>query len=274
MAIPVTGSPERIDYEQIELLPGVMRVVRVGKPYKLVAREFKPDDTVIKLNGLTIGGDELVVMAGPCAVESREQLLEIAHAVKEAGASVLRGGRLSPKHRGIQLPGIGGERAGNSGTTMRLLSGLLAGQPFFSILTGDASLRQRPMKRVLEPLQQMGAHISGRDHDRFAPLAFQGGPLKPIDNTMKVGSAQVKSAILLVAFYAEGQTVIREPASSREHTERMLRYMDKDLQTTNLEIFIKGGGQLQAGLIAILAISHLRPIWGGRDYGQKVKAQV
>jgi len=141
--------------------------------------------------------------------------------------------------------------AGNSGTTMRLLSGLLAGQPFFSILTGDVSLRQRPMKRILQPLQQMGARVYGRDQDRFAPLAIRGGPLKPIDHTMKVASAQVKSAIMLAALYAQGQTVIREPASSRDHTERMLRYLGKDLQTTNLEICIKGGGQLQAGLITI-----------------------
>jgi 3-deoxy-7-phosphoheptulonate synthase len=106
-AIPVTGNTEMIDPQQIELMPGVMRVVRVGKPYKLVAREFKQEDTVINLNGLTIGGEELVVMAGPCAVESKGQLLEIAHAVKEAGAVILRGGAFKPRTSPYSFQGLG-----------------------------------------------------------------------------------------------------------------------------------------------------------------------
>ncbi len=107
MAIPVTGKTESIDPVQVELLPGVMKVVRVGKPYKLVAREFQPEDTVINLNGTTIGGEQLVVMAGPCAVESRQQLLEIAHAVKEGGASVLRGGAFKPRTSPYSFQGMG-----------------------------------------------------------------------------------------------------------------------------------------------------------------------
>jgi 3-deoxy-7-phosphoheptulonate synthase len=106
-AIPVTGNTEMIDPKQIESMPGVMKVVRVGKPYKLVAREFKPEDTVIQLDGLAVGGDELVVMAGPCAVESREQLLEIAHAVKQAGASILRGGAFKPRTSPYSFQGLG-----------------------------------------------------------------------------------------------------------------------------------------------------------------------
>jgi 3-deoxy-7-phosphoheptulonate synthase len=109
MAIPVTGKTESIDTVKIEALPGVMKVVRVGKPYKLVAREFQPEDTVINLNGIAIGGEELVVMAGPCAVESRELLLEIAHAVKECGASVLRGGAFKPRTSPYSFQGLGEE---------------------------------------------------------------------------------------------------------------------------------------------------------------------
>jgi len=109
MAIPVTGKTESIDPVKIEMLPGVMKVVRVGKPYKLVAREFQPEDTVINLNGATIGGEDLVVMAGPCAVESRERLLEIAHAVKEGGATVLRGGAFKPRTSPYSFQGLGEE---------------------------------------------------------------------------------------------------------------------------------------------------------------------
>ncbi len=113
----------------------------------------------------------------------------------------------------------------NSGTTMRLLSGLLAGQPFFSVLTGDASLRSRPMGRIVEPLRQMGAHIDGRDGDGKAPLAIRGGALRGLRYRPSVASAQVKSALLLAGLYAEGETVVEETAPTRDHTERMLEAM-------------------------------------------------
>jgi 3-phosphoshikimate 1-carboxyvinyltransferase len=120
--------------------------------------------------------------------------------------------------------------AGNSGTTMRLLCGLLAAQPFLSVITGDASLRTRPMARIVEPLRQMGAAIDGRDAARFAPLAVRGGPLRGISYQMAAASAQVKSAILLAGLYAEGETSVEEPAPTRDHTERMLREMGADVE--------------------------------------------
>jgi len=113
----------------------------------------------------------------------------------------------------------------NSGTTMRLLAGLLAAQPFFSVLSGDASLRSRPMGRVVDPLRQMGAKISGRDGDLLAPLAIKGGALRAIHYRMPVASAQVKSALLLAGLYAEGETTVEEPGPTRDHTERMLKAM-------------------------------------------------
>ena len=109
-----------------------------------------------------------------------------------------------------------------SGTTIRLLAGLLAGQPFTSVLTGTDPLRRRPMGRVAEPLRQMGATILGRDGGRLAPLTIRGGNLRGIDYAMPVASAQVKSAILLAGLFAEGETVVHEPGPSRDHTERML----------------------------------------------------
>ena len=111
---------------------------------------------------------------------------------------------------------------GNSGTTTRLLSGLLSAQPFFSVLSGDPSLNSRPMKRVIEPLRAMGARISGRDNHSRAPLAICGRRLRGRDHLLPVASAQVKSALLLAGLYADGVTSVAEPALSRDHTERML----------------------------------------------------
>ena len=112
--------------------------------------------------------------------------------------------------------------AGNSGTTIRLLAGVLAGAPFFATITGDASLRGRPMRRVVDPLTAMGARIWGRADARFAPLAFRGGAVTPLAYESPVASAQVKSAVLLAGLFADGETSVTEPARSRDHTERML----------------------------------------------------
>lgn len=114
---------------------------------------------------------------------------------------------------------------GNSGTTMRLLAGLLAGHPILSILTGDDSLRSRPMARIIAPLRRMNAHILGRRGDTLAPLVIKGGNLKAMDFASPVASAQVKSAVLLAGLYAEGETSVVEPARSRDHSERMLAAM-------------------------------------------------
>jgi len=117
----------------------------------------------------------------------------------------------------------------NSGTTVRLMAGLLAAQPFFSVLTGDASLRSRPMARVIDPLRMMGARIAGRDGNRLAPLAISGDSLHGIRYQMPVASGQVKSAVLLAGLYADGETIVEEPGPTRDHTERMLRAMGADV---------------------------------------------
>ena len=118
----------------------------------------------------------------------------------------------------------------NSGTTARLTTGLLAGQPFFSVLTGSPQLRKRPMGRVTEPLGRMGARIFGRDQGRLLPLALVGSPLQGIEYHLPVASAQVKSAILLAGLYARGLTVIKEPGPARDHTERMLVSMGAPIE--------------------------------------------
>jgi 3-phosphoshikimate 1-carboxyvinyltransferase len=126
--------------------------------------------------------------------------------------------------------------AGNSGTSLRLLGGLVAGQSFLSVLTGDASLRSRPMGRIVQPLQMMGARISGRNGDTLAPLAISGGDLKGIEYTMPVASAQVKSSLLLAGLSASGPTVLHQPALSRDHTERMLRAMGATVEEDGLTL--------------------------------------
>ncbi|GMT46515.1 MAG: 3-phosphoshikimate 1-carboxyvinyltransferase [bacterium] len=135
---------------------------------------------------------------------------------------------------------------GNSGTTMRLLAGLLSGQPFFSVLTGDGSLRQRPMKRIIEPLRMMGARMYGRAGDTLAPIAVKGGGLRGIHFKSPVASAQVKSAVLLAALYAAGETVVEEPRKSRDHTERMLPAIGAALRVEGLRIIVSGGNELRS----------------------------
>ena len=133
---------------------------------------------------------------------------------------------------------------GNSGTTARLLAGLLTGQNFHAVLTGDDSIRRRPMLRVVQPLREMGARIFGRENGRFAPLSIIGSDLNPISYSLPVASAQVKSAILLAGLYASGTTEVREPSPTRDHTERMLRLMGKEVETTDGLITMSGGGEL------------------------------
>ncbi len=120
---------------------------------------------------------------------------------------------------------------GNSGTTMRLMTGILAAQPFFSVLTGDQYLRKRPMGRVIDPLGQMGAKILGRAGHKKAPLAIAGGNLRPTEYSSPVASAQVKSALLLAGMQIEGTTTVYEPHLSRDHSERMLRYFGAEVDS-------------------------------------------
>jgi len=131
--------------------------------------------------------------------------------------------------------------AGNSGTTMRLLAGLLSGQPFFSVITGDRSLCGRPMRRIIDPLGRMGAQINARNNGAEPPLAITGGSLTPIEYTMPVASAQVKSAILIAGLLCEGATTVVEKTPSRDHTERMLRYLDAGIAVDDGSITVSGG---------------------------------
>lgn len=140
---------------------------------------------------------------------------------------------------------------GNSGTTTRLMLGLLAGSNVHAVLNGDASIGKRPMKRVINPLRDMDAHITGRADGQYTPLAVQGKTLTPIDYKMPVASAQVKSAILLAALNADGTTIVREEEPSRDHTERMLRQFGADITSEDGVITFKGGQKLSATHVSV-----------------------
>ena len=152
--------------------------------------------------------------------------------------------------RGLSAP-VAVLDVGNSGTTMRLMSGILAAQPFDCEMTGDASICKRPMGRVITPLTQMGADIRGKENENTAPLLVHGQPLHGIAYDMPVASAQVKSAILLAGLYAQGATTVRELLPSRDHTERMLRHLGADIRTADGVITIQPTETLTAQPIQV-----------------------
>ena len=168
------------------------------------------------------------------------------------GIDVERSGRNYDLEIVINGSGLNGLRAsrrsldaGNSGTTMRLLAGVLAGQHFDSILTGDSSLKRRPMRRVIEPLEHMGAQIRARDAN-FAPLEIKGTELHPIQYTLPVASAQVKSAVLLAGLFAEGETSVEEPICTRDHTEVALQEFGADVRRVGNTVTVIGQPRLEA----------------------------
>ena len=157
----------------------------------------------------------------------------------ENGNVVVKGRGLHGLHEPLDVFDVG-----NSGTTIRLLLGILAGQKFHSTLTGDETIRRRPMGRVIEPLKKMGAVIHGRQKDTLAPLTVIGRELKGITYEMLIASAQVKSAMLLAGLYAEGNTIVKEKEQTRDHTERMLEHFGARIKTEGMKISIEGGNEL------------------------------
>jgi len=214
-------------------------------------------DPAAKLNGeITVPGDKSIshrsVMFGALAQGVTEisgflpgeDCLSTISCFRKLGIEVEELGPGSLRVQGKGLNGLSEPDdildVGNSGTTIRLLLGILAGQPFCSVLSGDPTIRRRPMQRVTSPLSQMGAAILGRENSNRAPLAVKGGKLTPITFTSPVSSAQVKSAVLLAGLYASGTTVVREPHASRDHTERMLRAFGAKVEVSGCEVAVQG----------------------------------
>ncbi len=176
-----------------------------------------------------------------------EDPLSTLNAFRQMGIDIkIQDNEIEVNGRGLtglrEPPGV--IECGNSGTTMRLLSGVLAAQPFSTTLTGDASLRSRPMQRIIRPLAQMGADIISEEGG-YPPLVISGHRLKPIMYNSPVASAQVKSAILLAGLYTDGITTVTEPGKSRDHTERMLKAMGAEMVLKELCVSVKGRASLK-----------------------------
>lgn len=214
---------------------------------------------------LTLPGDKSIshrsaILAG--LAEGKSEIFNYSPAADcESTLRCLRGlgVRIEEKGSGLTVEGKGLAGwtkprktldAGNSGTTMRLLAGALAGQTFPAEITGDGSLRRRPMRRVMDPLRQMGAKIEARE-DEFAPLKIEGGALRAIDYAPKVASAQVKSAVLLAGLFAEGETIVHEPMHTRDHTELALREMGAAITRQNGAVCLQGRPRLKARQVAV-----------------------
>jgi 3-phosphoshikimate 1-carboxyvinyltransferase len=135
--------------------------------------------------------------------------------------------------------------AGNSGTTVRLMAGILAGRPFHSVIVGDESIAKRPMKRVTDPLSLFGTAIDGRHNGQFTPISIRGGNLAPIEYSLPVASAQVKSALLFAALQADGVSVIKETVPTRNHTETMIKKFGGEIRSERGVITLKGGQELK-----------------------------
>lgn len=175
--------------------------------------------------------------------------------LKALGVDIKSEARSGLSIKGKGLKGLREPRqilnAQNSGTTMRLLAGLLSGQSFVSVVSGSERLNSRPMDRVVEPLRRMGAVILGRAGGKFAPLTISAGTLSSLEYTLPVPSAQIKSALLMAGLYANGVTRINEPIPSRDHTERMLKIMGVSLETSGSMVKLKPPERLGPLKIAI-----------------------
>ncbi len=218
---------------------------RVRPVSRLAGAAEVPGDKSVSHRAALLGA----LAEGPTEIHGyleAEDCLRTIAAVQALGADVTRKGpgryRIAGAGlRGLQEPGDVID-CGNSGTTARLLLGVLAGQPFWTMLTGDASLRQRPMARVTEPLERMGATVVGRAAATRLPLAIKGlRPLRAIAHASAVASAQVKSAILLAGLYADGPVSVTEPAPSRDHSERMLRQFGARIATDGRTVTLAPG---------------------------------
>jgi 3-phosphoshikimate 1-carboxyvinyltransferase len=182
----------------------------------------------------------LGAMGARCEIEAGD--LARGKAAERISRAVVEG---SPDG-GLREP-AGVVDVGNSGTTIRTLLGVCASVPGLTVLTGDDSIRRRPMLRVVVPLRQMGAQIDGRNHGDLAPLAVRGGGLVGCDHELSIASAQVKTALLLAGLTAEGSTSVTEPGPSRDHTERMLAAAGADISVSGRTVEVKGGVELAPG---------------------------
>ncbi len=229
-----------------------MQQLRIKRAQALKGRITVPGDKSISHRAIMFGA----IASGRSVIHNLlagEDCLNTKKAFQRLGIKFARRGKaLIVYGRGLRglRPAKAPIDCGNSGTTMRLLSGILAGQEFRSVLTGDQYLRRRPMKRIIAPLTLMGAKIKAVKGE-FAPLIIDGGDLQGISYRSPLASAQVKSCVLLAGLYSQGRTSVREPQPSRDHTERMLKYLGARLQTGKLSATVTGGSRLKGKKITV-----------------------
>jgi len=219
-------------------MAGKVQQMNILRPRQLVGEIAVPGDKSIShraliLDSLAIGNSQIN------NISPGKDCLSTINCLRALGVRLTKRDGKRPT---IMITGVGNAglteaknvlNAGNSGTTIRLLSGVLSTQNFLSIITGDSSLRSRPMKRLIEPLRLMGAEIYGRNEDSLAPLVIRGKKLHGVSYTLPVPSAQIKSAILLAGLFALGATTIKQLQPSRDHTERLLKRMGAKLENNN-----------------------------------------
>jgi len=181
-----------------------------------------------------------------------ENFSSSADCASTLGCMEAMGARVRRNGNQVEVEGVGGALqapsreldCGNSGSTMRMLSGIVAAQTFTSVMIGDASLSKRPMRRIIEPLEKMGARIES--HDGCAPLTIHGARLKAMEYQPPVASAQVKSCVLLAGLFADGETTVNEPVRTRDHTELALRAFGAELRRDGNRVSLRGGQKLSA----------------------------
>ncbi len=245
-----------------------MSEIKVKKIRRLDARIRVPGDKSISHRAVMLGG----LARGTCKITGflpSEDCLCSMRAMQALGAKIEQ---ITDSH--LEITGVSGEcrqvletiDCGNSGTSMRLLAGILAAQPFTSRLSGDSSLTSRPMRRVMIPLMQMGAFIESEMKNERAPLRINGGRLHGINYKMPVASAQVKSCILLAGMFAEGTTSVTEPMSSRDHTERMLRHFLVPSRADSLQKSLDGKDIPIKGGVPLTTVVHGGSIPEARDF--------
>ncbi|MBA4496055.1 3-phosphoshikimate 1-carboxyvinyltransferase [Paenactinomyces guangxiensis] len=224
-----------------------MSTIRVSRPKPFDCTFRVPGDKSISHRSIMFGaiarGETLVEGFLPGA-----DCLSTISAFRQMGVDIERDSETSVRILGRGFDGLREPvqplDVGNSGTTIRLLLGILAGTSFFSTVVGDDSIARRPMGRVVNPLREMGAQIYGRQEGRFTPLAIRGAKLTGLTYESPVASAQVKSCLLLAGLSADGVTAVREPSRSRDHTERMLPAFGVHVRTSEGEVSVQGGQSL------------------------------
>jgi len=220
---------------------------KVIKPIECLRGEIAlPGDKSISHRVVFIGGISKGKTSGRNFLKADDTLRSVS-AFRDMGVDIELKGKdvtVTGKGLGALLKPQGELYLGNSGTTMRILPGILAGAPFETTLTGDVSLSKRPMERVIEPLGEMGVDIKSKNRDTFPPLVIKGGTVSAIEYSTKVASAQVKSCILFAGLYAKGTTAVTEPFPSRDHTERMLKFCGAKISKKGLRTYLESGRRL------------------------------